>query len=244
MGLSRAPDRTIASFECELAQLRLSLERAEASTLKKEALIKQLEALSREADHRLLNSVQMIGSLLSMQSRASTSDDVVSQLAAAALRVTTIGRIHRRLHSYDAAGTVDFKNFLDDLCADFSAMLFSRAQPERSIAAEGVDLTLPTTIGIPLAFIANELIMNAAKHGEGAIKVSLSIGADQRYALSVANDGPMLSHAFDPSSSKGLGMKIVRSLAGSIGGELKVYCAENGQGACFTVVFGKTILAA
>jgi two-component sensor histidine kinase len=240
IGLGRVPALTAEGYERELAQLRSALGRSAASTIKKDALIQQMVALSSEADHRLLNSVQMIGSLLAMQSRASSNDDVASQLAAAALRVMTIGRIHRRLHSHDAAGTVEFKPFLDDLCIEFSAMLFSQAQPERVIFAEGIDLTLPTTIGIPLAFIANELIMNAAKHGQGGIKVSLNIGADQRYALSVANDGPALSLDFDPAASKGLGMKIVRSLAGSIGGDLKIACAENGKGACFTVIFGRS----
>ena len=89
----------------------------------------------------------------------------------------------------------------------------------------------------PLGFIANELLTNAAKYGEGRISVRLEKTLKGGYALSVANNGPALPKDFDPAAGKGLGIRIVRSFVERIGGELLVECADKDQGARFTVLF-------
>ena len=96
---------------------------------------------------------------------------------------------------------------------------------------------MPVATAIPLGFIANELITNAAKYGTGRITVSLEANPAKGYALSVANDGPALPEGFDPAASKGLGMSIIRSLVGRIGGELRVGRGDTDQGARFTILF-------
>jgi two-component system, sensor histidine kinase PdtaS len=189
-----------------------------------------------------LNGLQMIGSLLSLQSRASANAEAASQLAIAADRVATVGRVHRRLHSMDGVQTVAFKQYLEELCRDFSMMLSSEDRRDRVIAVEGIEIKLPTATAVPLSFIANELITNAAKHGKGRITVSLGANAAKGYALSVSNDGPALPEGFDPAASKGLGMTIVRSLVESIGGELRIGRGDRNQGTRFTVLFSGTAL--
>ena len=158
--------------------------------------------MSREADHRLLNGLQMIVSLLSLQSRTSENAEVASQLAAAADRVATIGRIHRRLHSQDGVETFALKHYLEDLCRDYSVILSSE-NPARDIVVEGIEITLPGATAIPLGFIANELITNAAKYGAGRITVCLEADPGGGYALSVSNEGPGLPEKFDPLRAKG-----------------------------------------
>ena len=204
--------------------------------VEKDELIRHQTVLGQESDHRLLNSVQMIVSLLSLQGRASENGEVASGLAAAADRIATIGRIHRRLHSLDGVQTFALKQYLDDLCRDFSMML-SSDRPERVIVVEGIEISLPAVTAIPLGFIANELITNAAKYGTGRITVSLEPNPAKGYALSVSNDGPALPEGFDPAARKGLGMRIVRSLVKQIGGELRIGRGDRNQGARFTVLF-------
>jgi two-component system, sensor histidine kinase PdtaS len=237
-------DRTVASYESELSQhrvteirLREALAREAALLRQKDEVIQQLQLLSKECDHRLLNDLQMIVSLLSLQSHASKNAETASQLAAAADRITTIGRIHRRLHYFDGVQTVAFKQFLENICCDFSTMLSSDEQPERSIVAEAIEIDLPSEIAIPLGFIVNELITNAAKHGSGRIAVRLEPNAGKGYALSVSNEGPGLPEGFDPAAGKGLGMRIIRFFFDRIGGELRIGRGDNDQGARFTVLF-------
>ena len=90
----RQERRTIASYRREIIRhrrteigLRQALAREEALLAQKDELIRQQAVLSQESDHRLLNGIQMIVSLLSLQSRASTNVEVASQLAGAADRI-------------------------------------------------------------------------------------------------------------------------------------------------------------
>ena len=235
--------RTVASYKRELTRhrraeswLREALAREEALLSQKDELIKQEAVLRQEADHRLLNGLQMVVSLLLLQGRASENAEAVSQLAAAADRITTIGRIHRRLHSFDGVQTFALKPYVEDLCRDFSMMLSSGA-PERGIAVEGIEIELPAATAIPLGIIASELITNAAKYGTGRITVRLETNPAKDYALSVSNYGPALPEGFDPSAGKGLGMRIIRSLVERIGGELRIGRGDNDQGTRFTVLF-------
>ena len=179
----------------------------------------------------------MIASLLSLQSRGTSNAEAASQLATAADRVATIGRIHQRLHSCDGVETVAFKQYVEDLCHDFSSMLPSDEHAERVIAVEGSEVNLPATTAIPLGFIVNELITNAAKYGKGRITVRLAPQPDKGYSLSVTDDGPALPEGFDDVGSKGLGMTIVRSFLQRIGGELHVGRGDNNRGTRFTVLF-------
>jgi two-component sensor histidine kinase len=236
--------RTAASYERELEryrraehQLREIIALDESLLRQKDETIQNQALLSSESDHRLLNDLQMIVSLLSLQSRATANAKAASQLAAAADRIAMIGRIHRRLHSFDGAAIVAFKKFLDDLCSDFSSLVSSGRRGERDIAVEGVEIELPAVTCRPLGFIANELITNAAKYGKGRIIVRLERNCGKGYALSVSSDGSSLPEGFDPAASTGLGMRIIRSFVKQIGGELRIGPGDNNQGAGFTVLF-------
>lgn len=179
----------------------------------------------------------MIISLLSLQSRTTTNAEVASQLAAAADRIAMIGRIHRRLHSFDGARTVAFKKFLENLCRDFSSLVLSGQRGGRDIAVEGEEIELKAMTCRPLGFIANELITNAAKYGKGRITVRLEQSLEKGYALSVSNDGAALPEGFDRAVGKGLGMRIVMSFVERIGGELRIGRGDNNKGARFAVLF-------
>jgi two-component sensor histidine kinase len=240
----RPEHRTAASYERELKthrsieiQLREALAREEALLRQKDELIQHQEILSKESDHRLMNGLQMIVSLLSLQSRASANAEAASQLAAAANRVAMIARVHRRLHYLDGVQTVAFKQYLEGLCGDFSTMLSCEERQEQNIVVEGIEIKIPSATGIPLGFVVSELITNAAKYGKGRIVVRLESNPGKGYALSVSNDGPGLPEGFDPATCNGLGMKIIRSLVKQIGGELRFGRSDNNQGARFTVLF-------
>jgi len=244
---SCSEQRTAASYERELEryrraelQLREIIALDESLLRQKDETIQNQALLSSESDHRLLNDLQIIVSLLSLQSRAAANAEAASQLSAAADRIAMIGRIHRRLHSFDGATTVAFKKFLEDLCHDFSSLVSSGQRGGRKVIVEAVEIELPTVTARPLGFIANELITNAAKYGKGRITVRLEQNLERGCALSVSNDGPALPEGFDPAARKGLGMRIVGSFVGRIGGELLIGCGDKDQGARFTVLFSRS----
>jgi len=236
--------RSAASYERELtlhrateSRLRQALAKDEGLLRQKNEQLEQQEVAGEESDHRLLNGLQLIVSLLSLQSRMSANAETASQLAVAADRVATIERVHRRLHRLDGVQSVKFKNYLEEFCRDFSAMLTTGKNPERAIVVHGTEVDLPAATAIPLSFIVNELITNAAKYGTGQITVRLEESSCSGYALSVCTNGASLPEGFDPAASNGLGMKIVRSFINQIDGELQTGRNANNQGTRFTVLF-------
>ena len=158
--------RTAASYELELTRSRCAAERLEKAHALDEKLlrekdeqIRQRDLLSHESDHRLLNEMQMIVSLLSLQSRKSKNTEVAFQLTAAADRIATIGRVHRRLHSFDGVSILSLKQYLHDLCRDYSTMLACDDDVQRLISVEGPEIDLPASTGIPL----NSSSMNSSR---------------------------------------------------------------------------------
>ncbi len=217
--------------------LRAALARETTLLHEKEVLLQEQEVLRAESDHRLLNGLQMVVSLLSLQSRAANTPDVAKQLSVAANRVATIERVHRRLHFHDGTKTVGMKKYLQELCQDSSGLTNSSGAPRLDILVEGCEIDIPSATAISLGFIANELITNAVKHGRGRIIVGLDADPDKSYTLSVCNDGPALPDGFDPDLCQGLGMKLIRSLVRKIGGQISFGRGADNQGARFVVLF-------
>ena len=248
--LFRQPDNcpvtmcpAISMYEQELerhrateSKLRESILRESDLLRQKDELIQQKDILGKESEHRLLNGLQLIASLLTAQSRANKNPEVAAQLSIAANRVATLGRIHQHLHTLDKLESVEFKQYLEKLCHDLSDMAADEF-PARSFRVEGDDLKIPSATAIPLGFIASELITNSIKYAKGRITVSLQKKPEGDCALSVSDDGPGLPAAFDPAAMHGLGMKIIAALVKQIQGELIFAKGDNDQGTRFSVLF-------
>jgi two-component sensor histidine kinase len=241
--LEKAP-RTAASYEQELtirrhteAHLREILAKGEDLHHQKDEAIEYQALMRTESDHRLLNDMQIVVSLLSMQGRASGNEEASAQLVIAANRVNMIARIHQRLHGLDGMKTVAFRQYLEEFCHEFSALLSSRDGLDRVVIAEGAEIELPASKAAPLAFIVSELLTNAVKHGEGPIVVRLETDSQKNHLLSVSNQSPRLPEDFDLAACKGLGMRIIQSFVRRIGGELRFGPGDGNRGARFTILF-------
>jgi two-component system, sensor histidine kinase PdtaS len=193
------------------------------------------EMMVQEFEHRLVNGLQLVVSLLSLQSRTATTPEASMQLTTAARRVAALGRVHHRLHVLDHQNHVEFRQYLQHLCEDLSGLLFQE-RAGHAIVVEGAAAEIPTVFAIPLGFIVNELVTNAAKYAEGNIVVRFEAVAGG-HALSVMDQGPGLRSGFDPARSKGLGMRIILSLVKQIGATLRFDAGDGGRGTCFTVAF-------
>ena len=216
-------------------EFRAALAREEALREENRNLLQRQDMMAQEFEHRLLNGLQMISGLLCLQGRTVPPEAAV-QLMIAARRVDALGRVHRRLHLLDHQKNVAFKQYLEHLCEDLAGLLFQEGT-DCAIVVEAANDQIPTTLGVPLGFIVNELITNSAKYARGNISVRFETTSPGNHTLSVSDDGPGLPAGFDPAHSKGLGMKIVRSLVMQIGGKLHILSGDNGRGARFIVTF-------
>jgi two-component sensor histidine kinase len=214
--------KDLASVVMDQLELRLSARQALA----------RAELMTREIDHRVMNSLQFISGMLTMQSRSPGLTDAANQLQLASQRVAAVARVHRHFYS-EPAEEVSCIGFLRRLSADLSGML------GKPISVHGDEGNVPTTWIQPIGLIANELVTNAAKYGTENVTVTYR-AKDDRHELSVCDDGKGLPAGFDPDTSvAGLGMKVVRALAGQLGGRVAAGVNPSGHGACFLVTFSR-----
>jgi two-component sensor histidine kinase len=234
-----APERQIAqlkdlaSIVMDQMELRLSARRAIADLSRmvdeKEAALRRTELMAKEIDHRVMNNLQLVSSLLNMQSRGMGSSEAAEQLALASHRVTAIAQVHRHIYQSDGIDKASCKGYLERLCADLSSTLQSAESDAIVVVSD--DVELPTEQIVPLGLIVNELVTNSVKQGASRITISLIREAPEGYALTVTDDGTGLPADFDPASTPGFGMKMLSALAGQLGGELRFGGASSASGA-------------
>jgi two-component sensor histidine kinase len=226
-------------FDAMAAELQAALAREQKLMNHQQELAQRQLMLAEEFEHRLVNGLQIVVSLLSLQSRSATTPEAAAQLIIASRRVSALGRVHHRLHLLDHQHKVHFKEYLQLLCEDLSGLLFE-VQTGYAIEVDGPEIEIPTASAIPLGFIVNELITNSAKYAKSHITVRIETMSATNYSLTVLDDGPGLPADYNPASSTGLGMKIIQALVKQIGGTFQIVPVENGHGARFTVTFCST----
>lgn len=200
----------------------------------KQSAGEQYRLLAEEADHRLLNNLQTIASYLSLQRRSCTSPEVASQLVSAAQRVLALQKVHRSLRSASRHSQVELKALLCELAADYVEAFGAEKGQGFRVSVTGDQATVSAFQATALATMANELLLNAIKHGTGAISVILSVRLGI-LSLSVSNEGPALPAEFEIGGSSGSGMAIIAGLVRNLGASLEVCHGGPSHGPKFAV---------
>lgn len=212
--------KDLASVVMDQIEMQLAARRA----------VGQAELMAKEIDHRVMNSLQFVSGLLSMQSRSPATDGGVAHLQLAASRIAAVAQVHRHF-SAEVSDQISCVDYLRRLCSDLSAIL------DRPVAVVGDEGNVPTTSIQPIGLLVNELVTNAAKHGAGEIEVCYTTDGGA-HTLVVCDEGSGLAPDFDPNLDRpSLGMRIVTSLVRQLNGTLTAGERANGKGACFSVAF-------
>lgn len=190
-------------------------------------LVGQKSTLLREVNHRVKNSLQLVSSLLTLQTLSLSDPTVRSHFQEARSRIEAIARVHNRLYQADQFQTIEFGTYLNELCTDLS-----RASGESvcAITVQSEIVDLPIDQAAPLGLIANELITNAIKHRDGG-RAEIAVDffrRDDTLILTVADRGPGLPANFDMRKSRSLGMRLITSLAGQIRAEVNIDSSSAG----------------
>ncbi len=203
------------------------------------------EILLKEIHHRVKNNLQIISSLLSMQSRALLDEQAIDAMKESQGRVKTMALIHEKLYQYDNLSRINMKEYMKQL-SDFLAQTYRTNKDIKvEINAEQLDLDIDTAV--PLGLITNELLSNAWKYAfqdmeQGMIRVELKRNGPEQYILTVSDTGKGLDHEQATAKTKSLGLKLVRSLTRQIHGQLHV--VTDGPGATFMIEFREVPVAA
>jgi two-component system CheB/CheR fusion protein len=187
------------------------------------ASLAEKEALLKEIHHRVKNNLQIIASLLDLQSEFLNRADSKEVLLEMKTRVRSIAAIHELLYAASDFSRIEFRRFVEKLAQDVIAVHRQHAtHVEVEIDAEAVLLDM--TQAVPCGLIVNELLTNALKHAfpqgqPGKIKVSF--GSDQtHWRLEVGDDGIGLPADIDPGNVNSMGFQLIQLLAQQLGGSL------------------------
>lgn len=192
-----------------------------------EAALKRQELLTREASHRVKNSLQIVASLLALQARAAKHPEVTRALKDAGARIATVAQVHDRLWRRDEVRTVDLAAFLGDLCDDLG-----RTASSCRLVYDSTPVTASADLAVPLGLIVNELVTNAFKYAcsaEGSeVRVQFGGKDDGSLRLEVSDRGPGLPEGTETGGGDSLGMKLVSGFVRQLRGELEVFSDSTG----------------
>jgi len=202
------------------------------------ASLHEKEILLKEIHHRVKNNMQVISSLLSLQSRHLTDKAAIEMFRESQQRIRSMALVHEKLYQSKDLSRIDFSKYIESLIM----FLFHSYRVNSDLVrmkTEVRNVLLDINSAIPCGLIINELVMNAFKHAfpggrKGEIIVSLRPSGDDRFILSVSDDGVGFPAGLDFHKTETLGMQLVTMLVDQLDGTISL---ERKPGTRFEVVF-------
>ena len=184
-----------------------------------------------ESNHRITNSLTMVAGLvrlqaeeLARQDRPLGPDEARGVLQEVAERIETVARLHRLLARAPGTSGLDVGDYLREIALSVILSLTGAGPAPRfraDVRGSGLEPVQAMSVGL----IVGELVTNSLKYAHpagvaGEIRLRCERLADGASLVEVADDGVGLPEDFDPTTDGGLGLRLVRSLAGELGADL------------------------
>jgi len=188
----------------------------------REAALDHQQTLLRELNHRIKNNLQMITSVLQLQSARVADAEQREQFGRIVERVQTIADLHAQFGTEGRVGQIEFGQYLQQLCDRLRSSVLADRRVELVCRTDTCMIELDR--GVPLGLIVNELVTNAIKYAfpgdaGGAITIELARQPDDRLVLSVGDNGAGLPP--DAHGRRGLGMVLVEGLGRQVGATIE-----------------------
>jgi PAS domain S-box-containing protein len=218
-----------------ITEVKKSQARIKAALAEKELLLKEIH-------HRVKNNMQVVSSLLKMQSQYVADEPTKAMLKESQERIKSMSLVYNKLYESADIASIDIRDYVNDLITN----LLHAYAPEPGVIHADIDVagvSFDLDTAIPLGLIINELVTNAIKYAfpegkHGTIRISLQpLNDNGKYVLIVKDNGIGLPEGFDPLNNRSLGMRLVNALARhQLGG---VFDLERSGGTTFRIVFQK-----
>lgn len=211
-----------------------------------QASLQEKEALLKELHHRVKNNLQIVASLLRLESRRSAVPEAINVLKAMQGRIQAMAQLHQSLYRSGTFASVDLGAYLGQI----ATQAFQAQQVPGNLAQLQLDLgtvSVGMDQAIACGLLVNELISNALKHGfpdgrSGAVRVELqpvdpaTVQTDALWRLRVHDTGVGLPPDFEERRTTSLGLQLVGDLGQQAGGTLTIV-SQAGVGTEFSLVF-------
>ena len=195
-----------------------------------ESSIKEKEVLVKEIHHRVKNNLQIISSLLNLQSGYIKDKNFIEIFKESQNRVRSMALIHEKLYQSKDMSQINFSEYVSELVSN----LFGSYGLNSALIVfhqEINNILMAMDIAINLGLIINELVSNAFRHAFTGIKkgnLYIRIKKNkQKYELTVEDDGIGFPSGIDFRKTKSLGLQLINSLVEQIGGEIFLF-RDNG----------------
>ncbi len=232
--LADSMNSMIESLEQSQSKLRDSMKSA--------ASLREKEILLREIHHRVKNNMQILTSLLRLQTRQAESPELREVLMESEARIRSMGLLHEKLYKSESVSTIDMNGYLQTLTNELKRSNTPKDKKrEIKLNVQGISMGLDTAL--PCGLMITELVTNSLKYAfpnqdEGSIYISLGTDASGDYKLVVWDNGVGISEDFDFRKATSLGMRLVKMLTDQLNGELAI----NGhQGTRVEITFKETL---
>lgn len=220
--------------------IRLNQEINERKRVEEQAKnsLKEKEILLREIHHRVKNNMQIISSLLNLQSQYVKDKESLEMFRESRNRILSMAFVHEKLYQSKDLTKIDF----DDYIRSMTQHLLRTCSVDPRAVRLNIncsDIFLSIDMAVPCGLIINELISNTFKHAfsegrKGEITIDFRSDADNRLTLVVSDTGIGLPKDIDISNSKTLGLQLIKDLVDQLKGTLEI---ERDGGAAFRITF-------
>ncbi|MDI6643966.1 MAG: histidine kinase dimerization/phosphoacceptor domain -containing protein [Methanobacteriaceae archaeon] len=193
--------------------------------------LKEKEILLKEIHHRVKNNLQIISSLIRLQSRYINDEKISEILNDSQNRIKSMSMVHEKLYQSDNLSKVDLNEYINNLAAELFRS-YGKSIRKIKLKVDVCKILMDADATINFGLIINELLSNSLKYAfpddlEGEIVIKFYKNSEGNYILLIGDNGIGLPSEFNISQSKSLGMRLVNNLCNQLNGDLKII-RENG----------------
>ena len=190
------------------------------------ASLQEKEVLLQEIHHRVKNNLQIVSSLLSLQTRYISQPELLAIFRESQNRIRSMALIHEKLYRSDDLARIDFGEYLRNLVNHlYRSYAANSDQIQLEINIKNIRLDIDTAV--PYGLIINELISNSLKYAfpeqrEGCISIAFSKPQPNKHVLSVGDNGIGFPEEFSIDTCQSLGLRLVKSLTQQLNGRFEI----------------------
>ena len=202
------------------------------------AALQEKEILLKEIHHRVKNNLQVISSLLDLQSDYTVDEAVKEMFQESRSRVRSMALVHEQLYQSPDLAQIDFAEYVHSLVG-YLQRVYEQVNRRVNLVVDVADIPLSVETAVPLGLIINELVSNAYKHAfvdgrSGQITIQLQRDSSTQHRLLVVDNGLGIPPSIDFHHTTSLGLTIVLTLVNQLQGHIELH---REQGTHIEVVF-------
>lgn len=233
----RVEERT-AELKMANKELRQEIRRRERAQAQLNRSLNEKELLLKEIHHRVKNNMQIISSLLRLQSSKINDKKIREMFKIGQNRIRSMALVHHKLYQSKDFARIEFSNYIKTLTTDlFSTYRIGIADITLRLDIE--DVFLDINRAIPCGLLINELISNSLKHAfpdsrKGEIIVQMYANKKGKHTLIVKDTGIGFPEGIDLCKTETLGMRLIHDLVSQIKGNIEL---DRKDGSTFKIIF-------